>query len=79
MVLWFFEQKTLGRWWPCTAPEPPALKSADGYRKPIRGAIEVDPRHASYSLKALREIYSRDGRLVATQGPEHVAKVRGLP
>jgi len=79
MALWFFEQKSLGRWWPCTAPEPPAPKKVDGYRKQIRGVIEVDQLHASYSLNALREIYSRDGRLIYSQGPEHVKKVRSLP
>lgn len=77
--LWFWEQQTLGKWWPRTAPDQPAPRSTEG-RKPVRrGIIEVDARHHHLSLKALHEIYSRDGRFVATQGPEHLKKVMELP
>lgn len=74
--LYFYEHYSLGRWWPRTEPQQPATRTSDGHRPRIRGVIKVDQRHAHYSLKALREIYSVDGRFVATQDPEHVRRVR---
>ena len=75
--LWFWENKSLGKWWPRTAPERPTDRSSEGRRLEIRGAIKVDPRHHHLKLNALREIYSVDGTLVGTQGPDHYRAVRG--
>ncbi len=77
-TLYFYEHKTLGKWWPRTEPGMPTLRTSEGKKRNVRGIIEVDPRHAHLSLKALFELYSIDGLLVYTQGPEHVRKVRGL-
>lgn len=77
--IYYYEHKTLGRWWPRTEPREPEVRSVNGGRQVIRGVIPVDPRHAHYSLNALRDLYSRDGRLIYTQGIEHVEKVRSLP
>lgn len=77
-MLWFYEHMSLGKWWPRTSPDAPVKRSNEGRIRQIRGVIEVDARHAHLSLNALREIYSRDGRFVGTQGTEHYKRVRGL-
>lgn len=76
--LWYWEQCTLGRWWPRTAPEAPSGRSSEGFRPVMRGLIKVDPGHHKLSLKALREIYSVDGHLVGSQGPDHYRAVMGI-
>lgn len=73
--LFFYEHKSLGKWWPRTEPDIPVTRTSEGKVRHIRGVIEVDHRHAHYSLKALRELYSPDGLLIYTQGPEHVRRV----
>lgn len=77
-ALWFWENKSLGKWWPRTAPDRPSDQSSEGRRLEIRGVIKVSHHHHHLSLNALREIYSRDGRLVGTQGPEHYRAVIGI-
>ena len=77
-TLYFYEHKTLGRWWPRTEPGMPTLRTSEGRRRNIRGVIEVNSGHARLSLNALRELYSIDGTLIYTQGPDHVRKVKGI-
>lgn len=77
--LFYYEHQSLGRWWPRTEPREPEVRSVNGGRQVIRGVIEVDTRHFGLTLNALRDRYGRDGRLLYTQGPEHVKKVRSLP
>lgn len=77
-TLYYYEHKTIGRWWPRTEHGMPSVRSSESRRRNIRGVIEVDRGHAHYSLNALREIYSIDGTLIYTQGPDHVRKVRGI-
>ena len=76
-TIYLYEHKSLGKWWPRTEPQPPQMRTSEGKRRHIRGVIAVDPGHMDYSLNALREIYSCDGRLIYTQGVEHVRRVRG--
>lgn len=76
--LWYWVQRTLGRWYPRTAPDMPPPVTSEGWRLVMRGLIKVDAGHTRYSLNALRELYSIDGRLIYTQGPDHVRKIRAL-
>jgi hypothetical protein len=77
--LFFYEHKSLGKWWPRTEPGIPVTRTSEGKVRHIRGVIEVDPRHAGYTLKSLRELYCPDGLLIHTQGHEHLCRVLGVP
>lgn len=79
MTLFYYEHRSLGRWWPRTEQQEPTIRSTEGGRPKIRGVIEVDHRHADLSLNALRDRYSRDGRFIYVMGVEHVKKVMSLP
>ena len=75
--LFFYENLSLGKWWPRTEPTRPEAVNVEKRRATIRGVIEVAVDHRHLDLKDLRELYSREGSLVHTLGPDHVAKVMG--
>lgn len=75
--LFFYEHLSLGKWWPRTEPDQPVVVNSEGSRAKIRGVVEVAEDHRHLDLNQLRELYSRDGSLVHTLGPDHVAKVMG--
>lgn len=75
--LFFYEHLSLGKWWPRTESNRPELVTAEKRRATIRGVIEVAPDHRHLDLNALRDLYSREGSLIHTLGPDHLAKVLG--
>ena len=75
--LFFYEHLSLGKWWPRTEPTIPDAVNVEKRKAKLRGVIEVAPDHRHLDLNALRDLYSRDGALVHTLGPDHVAKVMG--
>ena len=60
--MFFYEQMNpMGIWSPCTAPEPPEHRTADGRKLKIRACRAVAPTFLKLNLKQLWAVYSPDG------------------
>lgn len=77
-TLWYYEYRNmLGKWCPATSPDEPetvkrgglkCLKRVSGSGRPVRGIHEIHPGHQHLSIKALRQVYSPDGRFQSCRG-----------